>query len=185
MGVKTHGQRAIILVIVAAFFLSSVGFTGLVIWELTRTKDVGNADTNSDIQKQIEELSKKQGEENKLEGTKLEGFTPVEKVESLQVTDITPGTGAEASKEATITAHYTGALAKDGTIFQSSKDTGEPFTSPLSGLIPGWQQGIPGMKAGGKRRILIPAAQAYGATERPGIPANSDLVFDIELIETK
>jgi FKBP-type peptidyl-prolyl cis-trans isomerase len=121
----------------------------------------------------------------KLEGTKLAGFDPVVQVAEIQTIDTVVGTGAEVATGSTVTAHYTGALAKDGTIFQSSKDTGQPFTSPLNRLIQGWQVGMPGMKAGGTRRILIPAAQAYGAEERPGIPANSDLVFDIELISVQ
>jgi FKBP-type peptidyl-prolyl cis-trans isomerase len=99
--------------------------------------------------------------------------------------DLVPGNGAAVAPGGTVTAHYTGALAKDGTIFQSSKDTGQPFTAPLTGVIPGWQQGIPGMKAGGTRRLVIPANLAYGAQEQGNIPANSDLVFDIELIDTK
>ena len=61
---------------------------------------------------------------------------------------------------------------------------GRPITFPLNGVIQGWQDGVPGMKVGGTRRLLIPAAQAYGsASPSPSIPANSDLVFDIELVE--
>ncbi len=96
-----------------------------------------------------------------------------------------PGTGPEVAKGGTVTAHYTGALAKDGTIFQSSKDSGKPFTAPLTGVIPGWQEGIPGMKVGGTRRLVIPASLAYGDKATGTIPANSDLVFDIELSDTK
>ena len=81
-----------------------------------------------------------------------------------------------------MTVHYTGALTADGTIFQSSKDTGQPATFGLDQVIKGWTEGIPGMKEGGKRRLIIPAEMAYGAQERPGIPANSALVFDVELI---
>lgn len=121
-------------------------------------------------------------EENKLEGTQLADYTPGASVDSLQVVDLVEGTGDPVQAGATITAHYTGALVSTGVIFQSSLDSGQPFTSPLSGFIEGWQEGIPGMKPGGKRRLIIPAEQAYGSAERPGIPANSDLVFDIELI---
>lgn len=121
----------------------------------------------------------------KLEGTKLANFTPGAAVPELQIVDLVEGTGAAATQESTVTAHYTGALVADGTIFQSSKDTGNPFTSALGRLIPGWQEGIPGMKAGGTRRLIIPAAKAYGSQSQPGIPANSDLVFDIELISVQ
>lgn len=118
-----------------------------------------------------------------LEGTKLQNFTPVEPVLELESIDLTEGTGDEVQPGATITAHYTGALCKDGTIFQSSHDFGNPATFPLSGVIAGWTQGVPGMKVGGTRRLIIPAELAYGASSpSPNIPANSDLVFDIELV---
>jgi FKBP-type peptidyl-prolyl cis-trans isomerase FkpA len=124
--------------------------------------------------------------ENQLEGTQLANFAPSPaRVTELKVEDIKVGTGAEVTATGTVTAHYTGALVATGVIFQSSKDTGSEFTAPLSNLIEGWQKGIPGMKVGGVRRITIPAAQAYGSTERPGIPADSDLVFDIELSATE
>ena len=123
---------------------------------------------------------------NMLEGTVLANFTPSsERVAELKVEDIVVGTGDEAGPSATVTAHYTGALVSTGVIFQSSKDTGNQFAAPLSNLIEGWQKGIPGMKVGGIRRLTIPAAQAYGSIERPGIPADSDLVFDIELSAVK
>jgi FKBP-type peptidyl-prolyl cis-trans isomerase len=186
LSVKTHGQRIFILVIVGVFFLTSLATTGFVLYDALHNKN--KQSSSSDAQKQIEELQKQQAsqsKEGKLEGTKLANFTPVEKVDSLQITDTVPGTGAEVKEGGTVTAHYTGALAKDGTIFQSSKDTGQPFTAPLSGVIPGWQQGIPGMKVGGTRRLVIPANLAYGAQGQGNIPPNSDLVFDIELIDAK
>ena len=118
-----------------------------------------------------------------LEGTKLEGFDPREKVEQLEIIDVVPGTGDEVPTGATITAHYTGALVKDGTIFQSSHDFGRPISFGLGQVIKGWTDGVPGMKVGGVRRLVIPAEQAYGANSpAPNIPANSDLVFDIELV---
>lgn len=118
-----------------------------------------------------------------LEGTKLTGFDPVQSVAELQIFDTVPGAGEEVMPGATVTAHYTGALAADGTIFQSSHDRGDPVTFPLGHVIEGWQKGVPGMKVGGTRRLVIPAAQAYGShSPAPNIPANSDLVFDIELV---
>jgi FKBP-type peptidyl-prolyl cis-trans isomerase len=118
-----------------------------------------------------------------LEGTKLENFKPVASVPELQIIDVTEGTGEVVPAGATITAHYTGALCSDGTIFQSSHDFGEPISFPLNGVIEGWTKGVPGMKVGGVRRLLIPAAMAYGAhSPSSNIPPNSDLVFDIELV---
>ncbi len=118
----------------------------------------------------------------KLEGTKLTNFTPQDAVAELVITDVVVGDGDEVPQGATITAHYTGALVSDGTIFQSSHDFGDAITFPLSGVIAGWTQGVPGMKVGGTRRLIIPAQMAYGASSpAPNIPPNSNLVFDIEL----
>ncbi|MEO8863365.1 MAG: FKBP-type peptidyl-prolyl cis-trans isomerase, partial [Candidatus Saccharimonadales bacterium] len=123
--------------------------------------------------------------EGQLQGTKLADFTPIEHIDKLQAIDTKEGTGDVVKAGDTITAHYTGAVAATGIIFQSSHDRGEPATFPLSGVIKGWTDGVPGMKVGGTRRLLIPADQAYGANPDPrsGIPANADLVFDIELVK--
>ena len=122
----------------------------------------------------------------KYEGTKLADFTPIEQVNELQIIDITEGTGAPCPAGATITAHYTGALCKNGIIFQSSHDFGRAITFGLDQVIKGWTDGVPGMKIGGMRRLVIPAEQAYGsASPAPNIPAISDLVFDIELVDIK
>ena len=115
----------------------------------------------------------------------LSNFTPVSKISKLEKIDLIVGSGEEVKKDATVSVHYTGAVAATGNIFQSSKDFGtKPVTFPLSGVIKGWTDGIPGMKVGGTRRLLIPADQAYGATPPAGsgIPANADLVFDVELV---
>jgi len=121
---------------------------------------------------------------DQLEGTLLANFTPVDQVSELQIIDTAEGTGDVVQEGATITAHYTGAICKTGVIFQSSHDFGSQGISfPLSGVIQGWTQGVPGMKVGGTRRLVIPAAMAYGAqSPSANIPANSDLVFDIELV---
>ncbi len=121
-----------------------------------------------------------------LEGTKLADFEPVNNVPELQVIDTVTGTGDEVPHGATITAHYTGALCKDGTIFQSSHDFGEPISFGLDQVIKGWTEGVPGMKVGGTRRLVIPSAMAYGSVRAAAnIPPNSDLVFDIELVAIK
>jgi len=126
-------------------------------------------------------------ENNKpLEGTKLTAFEPINKVTELLIIDTIDGTGQTVAKGDTITAHYTGALVADGTIFQSSLDVGRPATFGLDQVISGWTQGVPGMKVGGTRRLVIPSALAYGSQRAAAnIPPNSDLVFDIELISIK
>jgi FKBP-type peptidyl-prolyl cis-trans isomerase len=119
----------------------------------------------------------------KLAGTQLSNFTPTASITQLQEEDTVAGTGATVKSGDTITVDYTGAVASTGTIFQSSLDSGQPVTFSLSQVIPGWTQGIPGMKVGGTRRLLIPANLAYGANppSGSGIPANAALVFDVTL----
>jgi FKBP-type peptidyl-prolyl cis-trans isomerase len=155
------------------FFSTSLALSFAVVWQLYKD---GHQDSNN---KQASSTASG----NKLQGTKLADFTPVAKVDSLQKTDTAPGTGSEAKATDTVTVEYTGALASNGVIFQSSKDTGQPVSFALDGVIEGWKEGIPGMKVGGTRRLLIPAAMAYGGTppEGSGIPANADLVFDVTL----
>lgn len=123
---------------------------------------------------------------DRLEGTKLQNFEPIDKVSELEIIDTAEGTGDVVPEGAKITAHYTGALCKDGTIFQSSHDFGDPVTFGLDQVIKGWTEGVPGMKVGGTRRLVIPAEKAYGSVRAAAnIPANSDLVFDIELVAIK
>jgi FKBP-type peptidyl-prolyl cis-trans isomerase len=118
-----------------------------------------------------------------LQGTKLAGFTPVASIAQLQAVDSTPGTGDTVKAGDSVNVDYTGAVAATGVIFQSSLDSGQPVSFGLSQVIKGWTDGIPGMKVGGTRRLLIPAALAYGANppQGSGIPANADLVFDVTL----
>lgn len=118
------------------------------------------------------------------EGTKLHNFEPrTEPVRELEIIDVEVGQGDEVQPGATITAHYTGALVKNGIIFQSSHDFGQAISFGLDQVIKGWTIGVPGMRIGGTRRLAIPAEMAYGAqSPAKNIPANSDLVFDIDLL---
>lgn len=175
---KWDATSVFILVIVAVFIISSLAISITVIMQLVKGDDNTNQSTDT---AQQEESKENQGDT--LEGTKLANFTPVDTVTELQIIDLEEGTGAVVPAGATVTAHYTGALAKDGTIFQSSLDGGQPIPFSLNGVIEGWTKGVPGMKEGGKRRLIIPAAQAYGDRAQGNIPANSDLVFDIELVK--
>lgn len=113
----------------------------------------------------------------------MDNFEPVDTVDSLQIIDLQEGDGETVQPGATVTAHYVGAVAATGEVFQSSHDFGGPISFPLSGVIQGWSQGVPGMKVGGTRRLIIPADMAYGANPPAGsgIPANAPLVFDITL----
>lgn len=112
-----------------------------------------------------------------------------EVVAGLKVRDLKEGTGPEVKPRATATFHYTGWLV-NGKEFDSSKKQG-PFTSSLDpaaprGVIAGWQKGIPGMKVGGIRKLVIPADLAYGpGGSPPDIPGGATLVFEVEVLEIK
>jgi FKBP-type peptidyl-prolyl cis-trans isomerase len=177
---KRAGQRVAAFVLAGVFFLSSVALTFFVIWQINKD----SKSTTQNTPDQPPTNSNKTEGTTKLKGTPLADFTPItEPVGSLKAIDTKEGTGAVVQPGASVTVHYTGALTSTGIIFESSKDSGKPASFPLSGVIQGWQQGVPGMKVGGTRRLIIPYALAYGdAGSPPTIPAKADLVFDIELI---
>jgi FKBP-type peptidyl-prolyl cis-trans isomerase FkpA len=152
------------------FLVSGVGISAAIFWQITRQDDQSQTQTP-----------------DQLKGKPLSGFTPVSKVESLQKIDQSMGSGAEVNPSSTVTVIYTGAAAATGIVFESSQDSGQPVSFKLDGVIPGWQEGLLGMKVGGSRRLLIPAQQAYGPSPPPtsGIPPNADLVFDITLLNVQ
>ncbi|WP_413942985.1 FKBP-type peptidyl-prolyl cis-trans isomerase [Bdellovibrio sp. HCB-162] len=92
------------------------------------------------------------------------------------------GTGASPKKEDVVKVHYKGTLT-NGEQFDSSYDRGQPAEFPVGGVIPGWTEALQLMKVGGKAKLFIPPELAYGPSGRPGIPPNSVLVFDVELID--
>lgn len=101
----------------------------------------------------------------------------------LAIQDIHEGEGDKAKEGATVTVQYVGVSWSTGEQFDSSWDRGEPATFPLSNVIEGWQQGIPGMKEGGRRRLIIPPDLAYADHPPPGIASGETLVFVIDLIK--
>jgi FKBP-type peptidyl-prolyl cis-trans isomerase FkpA len=115
----------------------------------------------------------------------------MDNITSLQITDVTVGTGAVAAAGKQISVHYTGwlydpkAADKHGKKFDSSRDHGEPFSFKLGArqVISGWDQGVAGMKVGGKRTLVIPSELGYGSRGAGGaIPPNATLLFDVELL---
>lgn len=103
----------------------------------------------------------------------------------LKIEDLDEGTGTAAAAGDRVVVHYTGWLT-DGTKFDSSLDRNQPFSFPLGGgrVIAGWDEGVAGMKPGGRRRLTIPSQLGYGAAGAGGvIPPNATLVFEVELIE--
>ena len=103
----------------------------------------------------------------------------------LVVVDLQEGDGPAAPAGATVTTHYVGVSWLNDTQFDASWDRGDPATFPLDAVIPGWSQGIPGMKAGGRRLLIIPPGLGYGAqSPTPEIAPNDTLVFVIDLEAT-
>lgn len=115
-------------------------------------------------------------------------FAAPASAQGLKSTDTVAGNGAEATAGKTVEVHYTGWLyqgGKKGQKFDSSVDRGEPFSFSLGGgqVIQGWDQGVAGMKVGGKRTLIIPPEMGYGAQGAGGvIPPNATLMFDVELL---
>jgi FKBP-type peptidyl-prolyl cis-trans isomerase FkpA len=105
----------------------------------------------------------------------------------LQYRDVTVGQGAEAAPGRMVKVHYTGWLL-NGKKFDSSRDHGEPFEFPLGAgrVIAGWDEGVAGMKVGGRRKLVIPPDLGYGAGGAPpDIPPGATLVFDVELLDVR
>jgi FKBP-type peptidyl-prolyl cis-trans isomerase len=105
----------------------------------------------------------------------------------LWYTDVVVGQGAEAVPGRTVTVHYTGWLP-NGKKFDSSRDRGEPFAFTLGArqVITGWDEGVKGMKAGGRRKLVLPPAMAYGdGGAPPDIPPGATLVFDVEVLKVE
>lgn len=150
------------------FLVTSSALTIGVIWQATHTQN------QSEAQQAKANQAARQ--------TKLPNFTPAAQPQAqLQTIDTKVGTGDAVKPGDTITVDYTGALMSNGVVFDASSMHGGASTLSLKDGIAGWSQGIPGMKVGGTRRLLIPAALAYGPQSQADIPANSDLVFDVTL----
>lgn len=165
-------DRVVALVMAVLFFAFASSLTIAIIVEAvaSHNKTSNNSSSTSTSTSQS------------LVGTAMSGFTPTSSVPTLQAKDIKVGTGATAQAGDTVTVDYTGAVASTGLIFQTTQGN-QPVSLSLNQVIKGWQLGIPGMKVGGTRQLLIPADEAYGANppSGSGIPANAPLVFNVTL----
>ena len=124
------------------------------------------------------------GQTDNSSPTKVEG-KPKSTASGVQYWDLKVGTGATAATGKTVTVHYTGWLASNGKKFDSSVDRGQPFMFAIGAgqVIKGWEEGVAGMKVGGKRQLRIPPELGYGARGAGGvIPPNATLLFDVELL---
>lgn len=160
-------QRIVIWVIAFVLAFGTLGFYFMIILQ------------NNDQQKSPQDITSQKEQELPVDPTayKVDGD-----VTELQKIDLVEGTGAEAKPGDRLRVHYKGTIAQTGVKFDSSYDRGEPIEFSLDELIQGWKDGIPGMKEGGKRRLIIPSDLAYGSQGNQGIPPDSDLVFEIELL---
>lgn len=160
--------RIAIIVGATTFLLTSIATSVFVIIDAMSDKD-DNTSTSTPAETSV--------------GEKLEGFTPVQEVPELIKTDTQAGEGEEVKAGDTVTVIYTGALARTGEIFESNAEGGEPATFGLNGVIKGWTDGIPGMKVGGTRQLVIPSDLAYGsAGSPPKIGPNEPLVFNVTVL---
>jgi peptidylprolyl isomerase len=188
------GQRVVSFVLAALIFGSAL-LSGVFVYQAIKKEQdaskeadaaAASRSTNTAEQQMSEQVTEDTNatpKEGALQGTQLAGFTPLgdNRITDLLVEDLVVGDGAEVTSSSRIVAHYTGATMKDGIIFESSLDSGQKLDYPLGNLIVGWQEGLVGMKVGGKRRLSIPAAKAYGETGR----VSGDLIFEMELFEVK
>lgn len=175
---KPNRQTQIFAIVILFIFAGSLLAT-FVAPLMNRDK---KANDQADVQKKYEEFQKQQAEASTAEKEVDPNLKQEGDITAMQIIDSVTGTGAEAKNGDNVTVKYKGALASDGTVF----DSGEyPLVVGAPGVIQGWIEGIPGMKVGGKRRLVIPSDKAYGPQGNQGIPPDADLVFDIELIEVK
>jgi FKBP-type peptidyl-prolyl cis-trans isomerase len=120
-------------------------------------------------------------------GFEIDSSALTKTASGLQYQDVVAGSGQTAAPGQVAVVHYTGWLT-DGTKFDSSRDRGQPFSFPVGGgqVIAGWDEGVAGMKVGGRRKLVIPPELGYGPMGSPPvIPAAATLVFDVELLELK
>ena len=133
-------------------------------------------------QQEMMEESRKESENFLNTNAEKEGVTTTESGLQYEVIEAGKEEGKKPALEDMVTVHYTGTLV-DGTVFDSSVERNQPATFPLNGVIEGWQEGLQLMKEGAKYKLTIPAELAYGDRPAGAIPANSVLVFEVELIK--
>lgn len=198
---STNGQRVAAFLLASVFLITTIGTTAYVVLQIN--DEDGLVTETAEEQAQAEALQAQreaqaqaaetpEGEQPcgsatyaAVEPRDLPTETTSETVAELQTVDVSEGDGEEVQPGDCVAALYHGTLASDGTTFDGNYETGQPIEFSLTQVIPGWTDGIPGMKVGGVRRLVIPAEQAYGEQERGGIPANSDLIFEVEIINTR
>jgi FKBP-type peptidyl-prolyl cis-trans isomerase len=142
--------------------------------------------SQSSVKPAASQLNTTPNEKCKVTSPKTDAVKPVdaEKLKLITIEDTTPGIGAEVKSGDVVCIDYKGSLT-DGKVFDESYKRGQPFVTQIGvgQVIPGWDYGIVGLKEGGKRKLTIPADLAYGSRATGTIPANSTLVFEVELVK--
>lgn len=191
------GQRVAAFLLAALFLASTIGATAYVVWEINRDPVLVNETAEEKAaaealaeQRAIEESGGEvacgQAEIASVEPRSIPTTVKLDgDVTALKTVDIKTGEGEEVQPGDCVTALYYGTLATDGTKFDGNYETGQPIEFSLNGVISGWGEGIPGMKVGGVRRLEIPSDKAYGEQDQGTIPANSDLIFEVEILGTR
>jgi FKBP-type peptidyl-prolyl cis-trans isomerase len=172
------------------FLMTSSALAIAVIISLSQSSSSKGTPSNSTSAAASKSRSAKQSSSTAqapVPGSKLQGFKPLTKpVTKLEIGNIQTGKGTLVKSGATVTAYYVGALADTGVIFGTSASSpGKVQTFSLKQVIKGWQVGIPGMRVGGTRELIIPAAWGYGSKGSGSIPPNSDLVFLVTITKAK
>jgi peptidylprolyl isomerase len=194
----SNGQRVVAFLLAALFLMSTLGATAYVIWQINQDDGVIVEETAEEkaaadalaVQEQADAQTDPNACGQGVFATVEPRTTPTittndGPITELGTVDVKVGTGEEVQPGDCVAALYYGTLATTGEMFDGNYDTGAPIEFSLDGVIAGWTNGIPGMKVGGVRRLLIPAEQGYGAQGSGAIPANSDLIFEVEIVSAK
>lgn len=185
---KTH-ERAFALIIAVLFLITSIGTGAAVIWQIRQDNNGQQAQTQDQENDPLAALQKCNIQEPVAAPKEPvpEVFKPEGDVTELETKDLDVGDGKEAKAGDCLVVKYHGTLAKDGTKFDGNFDTdaGLQFPVAVGAVIPGWDEGMVGVKEGGVRRLVIPSDLGYGETGSGAIPANADLVFVVKLVKVK
>lgn len=177
MAKKKINSTQILSITILVIFVTSLAASFII--PFTNKNDTAD---QSDIAQQLQDLQSQQAEDASEPSEIDENLKQEGDINSMQIIDITTGTGQEVKLGDTIKVKYKGALASSGSVFDQN-DEGVEFELSAGNLIEGWVEGVPGMKVGGKRKLVIPSEKGYGeAGAGSTIPPNSDLIFEIELV---
>ena len=174
---KTGLRRGAWLFMALLFLVSAVGVSVAIFWQATRPPDQSPQDSNN----LLCQIQLTQGQETIKPPTE---YKSDKAVTQLQTTDLDTGTGEAVKAGDCLSVKYYGTLASNGKLFDENFTSSQALKFELGSgqVIPGWDEGLVGMKVGGMRRLVIPSELAYGNQSVGEIPANSDLVFTVKLL---